>query len=319
MLTPRCRSQDRGYHALRTSSERNQRVLHRLLQCWEEVLARPVAAVFVAAADSVGSANEQESSASALVNPTSGGTLVDCDAAFPAAVDETDSPISVDDAAWNAHAHAVAASAAAAPPLLFEPASESYVARASPLTARLGAVLGAALSSGEPERLAGPSSIEEICTAVVSRSAALRADRNATRPMKKKALTDLLRALLDVGVSPRRSAVPAADRDPASWFVLPRVDAEPAFALPGVAWDTVSTSALWLKAEMYYFRNIARVQARLSFVHAFIFPRSRSYCMRRRFGRLMEAFSTVTCLHARPLLPATASITCSTYSGCSAP
>ena len=249
--------QDRGYHALRTSSERNQRVLHRLLHSWEEVLARPVAAVFVAAADAVGSAKELESSASAL-----GGTVVD-GAAAAHAVDDTESPLSVGLAAWNAHAQAIAASAAAARPLLFEPASDSYIARASPLTARLGAVLGAALSSGEAERLAGPSSIEDICAAVVSRAAALRADRNATRPMKKKALTDLLRTLLDIGVSSRRSAVPSADRDPTSWFVSPRVDAEPAFASPGVPWDTVSTTTTWLKAEAYYFRNIARVQARL--------------------------------------------------------
>ena len=259
---PCCRSQDRGYHALRTSSERNQRVLHRLLHSWEAVLARPVAAIFVAAADAVGSAKELESSASALAIPAAVGTAVEGAAAVPAAVDDATTLLAVDVAVWNTHAQAIAASAAAAPPLLFEPASELYVARAAPLTARLGAVLGGALSCGEPERLAGPIYIEDICTAVVSRSAALRADRNATRPMKKKALTDLLRALLDVGVSPRRSAVPAGDRDPASWFVLPRVDAEPAFASPAGPWDTACASTSWLKAETYYFRNIARVQVR---------------------------------------------------------
>jgi hypothetical protein len=256
VLTSASRAQDRGYHALRSSSERNQRVLHRLLHNWEEVLARPVAAIFVAAADAVGGVKELEAGAAAVALPAA-----DSAAALPA-VDEDEKATAQQAAAWDAHAQAIAVSGAAAAPLGFVPAPETYVARAAPLTARLAVVLGGALSSGLPERLAGPRCMEEICVAVVSRAAALRTDRNATRPMKKKAVTDLLRALVDVGVSPRRSAVPASDRDPASWFVSPRVDAEPAFAPPGAPWDAASTRATWLKAEAYYFRNIARVQVR---------------------------------------------------------
>jgi len=265
-------AQDRGYHALRASSERNQRVLHRLLHNWEEVLARPVAAVFVAAADAVGGAAELEASASALGLLPAGSSAVvpvagpaACPANAVDADEEAKKTLELHAAAWSVHAQAVAASAAAAAPLLcVQAAPESYVARALPLTARLATVLGGALSSGEPERLAGASCLEDVCVAVVTRANALRADRNATRPMKKKALTDLLRTLLDVGVSARRSAVPAGERDPASWFVLPRVDAEPAFAPPGVPWDAAPTRVTWLKAEAYYFRNMARVQVRTS-------------------------------------------------------
>lgn len=233
-------------------------MLHRLLHNWEEVLSRPVAAIFAAAADAVGGAKEMEASASASGVPEPGGASTVL-SAVPA-VDEDEEAkqaVALQAAAWDAHAQAVSASGVACVPSL-----GTYVSRVSPLTARLAAVLGRALSSGMPERIAGPYCLEDICAAVVSRAAALRTDRNATRPMKKKALTDLLRALVDVGVSPRRSAVPAGDRDPAAWFVLPRVDAEPAFAPPGSPWDTASTRSTWLKAEAYYFRNMARVQVR---------------------------------------------------------
>jgi hypothetical protein len=104
--------------------------------------------------------------------------------------------------------------------------------------------------------------LDGIAVAVASRSAALRADRAASRPIKKKALTDLLKALIEVGVSPRRSAVPANERDPSSWFTVPRVDAAPALAPAGVPWDAAPALATWAKADTYYFRNMARLQAR---------------------------------------------------------
>ena len=312
-------AQDRGYHALRSSSERNQRVLHRLLHNWEEVLSRPVAAVFVAAADAVGGAKDLEAGASALGLPSSSAGAVVGSAGLPAVDDDEEAKqaFALQDAAWDAHAQAVAAGAAARVPSLSVLSPGSYVARVSPLTARLAAVLGHALSSGAPERVAGPSCIEDICAAVVSRAAALRTDRNATRPMKKKALTDLLRALVDVGVSPRRSAVPASDREPASWFVLPRVDAEPAFG--GVPWDTGSTRSAWLKAEAYYFRNMARVQVRAWLSLFSPCATLTDTVLRRHSGKSTAASFTATCRRARRRPRVTAWNTCFMCSACSAP
>jgi hypothetical protein len=172
-------------------------------------------------------------------------------------------------AAWDTCSRAAVADAAADAADVQQHASivaglgaDSYLARLLPLSSRLGAVLGTALTVGHPGRAAGSDVLDDIAVAVASRSAALRADRVASRPIKKKALTDLLKALIEVGVSSRRSAVPANERDPSSWFTVPRVDAAPALAPAGAPWDAGLALSTWAKADAYYFRNMARLQAR---------------------------------------------------------
>lgn len=46
--------EDRGYYAMKVSTERNQRQLHRLTRRAEEVLAQPAAAVLAAASKAMG-------------------------------------------------------------------------------------------------------------------------------------------------------------------------------------------------------------------------------------------------------------------------
>ncbi len=211
-----CSAQDRGYHALRQSSERNQRVLHRLVHSWEEALARPVAPLFAAAAAAVGSANELAGPESAAVPQSvasakdvagtaapaltiAGGVNLKAAADAQAAID-ADAALNAEaaalaalSAAWDAHVStavvAVSADVAAVltPLRLVAPATpDSYLGRLLPLSLRLGTVLGSALADGQSARRAGSVVLDDIAIAVAKRTAALRSDRNATRPIKKK-------------------------------------------------------------------------------------------------------------------------------------
>lgn len=137
-----------------------------------------------------------------------------------------------------------------------------YLPRLPSLCTRLGEVLGELLHDGHAARVLGSDVFDELAVAVATRSSALRADLNATRPMKKKALTDLLKALVSVGVSPLRSAVPPSEREPTAWFALASVDAAPALAPASSPWESAPALASWAKADAYYFRNMARVQVR---------------------------------------------------------
>jgi hypothetical protein len=90
-------------------------------------------------------------------------------------------------------------------------------------------------------------------------------------------------------VSPRRSAVPAAEREPAAWFAQPRVDAGPALAPAGAPWDAAPALASWAKADTYYYRNMARLQARTATLVAEL-PRARpSHPLTKRRGRAAQA------------------------------
>ena len=70
----------------------------------------------------------------------------------------------------------------------------------------------------------GPRSIDELAGEAARRALELKqlATKNA-RTRKKKALVDFFAALAEVGVSRRRSAVPAVERDPRAWFAQVRI------------------------------------------------------------------------------------------------
>ena len=290
-------AQDRGYHALRASSERNQRVLHRLLHSWEEALSRSAAPIFAAAADSIGRvapaappAPKADAVADAAALEEARRVKEEATAAAAAAAEEAEqaaeaaeaAAIAAESAGWAGHASALCADAASDAASLSclgvaSGTGASSLSRLAPLCARLSGVLGAALMGGYALRLAGSRDLEDAASAIASRAAALRIDAAATKPVKKKALTDLLKALSERGVSLRRSGVPPSQRDSASWFTLPPVDAGPALAPPGAPWDSAPALALWAKSDGYYWRNMARLQAlwmvNAGMFHADVSPR----------------------------------------------
>ena len=66
---------------------------------------------------------------------------------------------------------------------------------------------------------AGYEGIDGLASTAAQRALELREQTTKrARPLKKKALTDFLKALLALGVSRNRSAVPAERRGAASWF-----------------------------------------------------------------------------------------------------
>ncbi len=75
-----------------------------------------------------------------------------------------------------------------------------------------------------PSCCAGCDGIDGLASTAAQRALELR-DQTAkrARPLKKKALTDFLKALLALGVSRNRSAVPAERRGAASWFAQVRL------------------------------------------------------------------------------------------------
>ena len=73
--------------------------------------------------------------------------------------------------------------------------------------------------SGPLMRCAGAAAVDALAAEAAERALALRGDaEKGARARKKKALTDLLKALGAAGVSRRRSAVPAAQRGVQAWF-----------------------------------------------------------------------------------------------------
>jgi len=277
------------------SSEKNQRVLHKLLRAWQTELSRPAAPLFAASAEAVGrlSPAEQAAVASAATAASTAAIAATAkadgsaapktgDLLSPAPVHSAALPSSnelerqaeqleaeaaaaaadADASAWEGHAAALLVQAAASAAALGAAAADTqYLSRLVPLSARLAGVLGSSLADGREQRSAGAALLHSLASEVKQRAFALRLDPKATRPMKKKALTDLLHALADMGISPLRSSVPAAERDPAAWFMLPRVDASSALSQAGSPWGAAPALEAWAKADENYFRNQAHLQA----------------------------------------------------------
>ena len=120
--------------------------------------------------------------------------------------------------------------------------------------------------------------LDELGAAAADRALVLRSDTSkGARARKKKALTDLLHALQDTGFSKRAGDVPAGDRSPADWFKQPppellttgvlnsnpnHLNPKSAVAAPGAVGyqRQLLASVCWVKADVYYYRSLARLQ-----------------------------------------------------------
>ena len=136
-----------------------------------------------------------------------------------------------------------------------------YQSRLPALAKRLGVVLGSSLAGAPPidsTTIAGQhgaDDVDELASTIAARATALRDDKTAKKAVKKKALTDLLRALPRFGIQSARKYVPDSERSPSAWFreaPLPRPAClESLGPIAAEAFDA---------ADAYYYRSMARVQ-----------------------------------------------------------
>ncbi|MEW5303413.1 MAG: hypothetical protein WDW36_006109 [Sanguina aurantia] len=118
----------------------------------------------------------------------------------------------------------------------------------------------------------GAEVLDDLAVAVAQRAVALRGDvTKGARSRKKKAVTDALRSLSAAGVSRRVADVPAEEREITSWFKQPACGLHALLHRPTHLQLSSPTpvhtpsilpaaSAAWSKADLYYFRTIARLQ-----------------------------------------------------------
>ena len=105
-----------------------------------------------------------------------------------------------------------------------------------------------------------------LARAAAERTSELRQDMHKrTRSRKKKALTDFMRALSDIGVSKRRSAVPSGEQHVYAWLQKPAVTLDSLFddnsvCLPTPKEYMATCQSQWWKAHEYYYQAIARDQ-----------------------------------------------------------
>ena len=99
-----------------------------------------------------------------------------------------------------------------------------YQSRLPALAKRLGEVLGSSLAGAPPVDSTtiagqhGADDVDELASTIAARATALRDDKTAKKAVKKKALTDLLRALPKFGIQSARKYVPDSERSPSAWF-----------------------------------------------------------------------------------------------------
>ncbi|KAK9809153.1 hypothetical protein WJX72_010301 [[Myrmecia] bisecta] len=265
--------EDRGYYAMRVATEKAQRQLHKLTRKAEDLLKQPVAGVLAAAAKAMGFAD--------LANPDEPeGQLAGHKARKQAEVRVLAAEAAEDARQWSSFCAAAAASLASpaassqlptsvASALRLDQAS-LYQNRMPQLVQRMQAILGDAvvsLGTGAPTVL-GAAMFDELAGPAAERALALRGlTEKGARSRKKKALTDLLKALGAAGVLSLRSAVPAEERSVQSWFAQAPPDVQSSHILDeavgdsGVSEATVAAAGVtWQKADAYFYRNMARLQ-----------------------------------------------------------
>eukprot|EP00198_Chlamydomonas_reinhardtii_P014222 XP_001703559.1 predicted protein [Chlamydomonas reinhardtii] len=205
---------DRGYYAMRASTEKAQRYLHRLSRRAEDVLRAAAATALAAAgADADGDADDTAERWTATAGKLT--QVLSEDKALASALT----------AAGSAAPTVPGADGAAGA------SSSSYLPRLPQLAARLTRVIGDSFKPATPGPSAngaeaeaadggdaGPDmTADELATAAIVRSQELRADvSKGARMRKRQALADFLEALEAQGLSRRQTGVPLHDRDVAA-------------------------------------------------------------------------------------------------------
>jgi len=209
--------EDRGYYSMKQSAERAQRKLHKICRRYEDALRQPAARVIASASLKMGLADlsGRELAQDSPVETASGGVVEqqggDRHQRF------------LSECCELAEAPFAAPPVAAVASALRISERGLYQNRLGQLLRRLDGVVGQVLW---PERAGslppGTLEVDDLAGTIAARAAELRGvSGKGARSVKKKALTDMLRALGEVGLSRHRRAVPADDREVSAWFRLP--------------------------------------------------------------------------------------------------
>jgi hypothetical protein len=327
--------EDRGYYALRSSTEKTQRQLHRLTRKAVEVLREPASAQLTAAARSMGfndlstptldqpGATPKFAAGAPQAHQPDGALLL-ADSTTAAATFRQDSGAAL---TWLKSILAKA--------VVGDQGLPQHTAQLPHLTTRFLDIVHSALAA--PSLNAGH--MDSLASEVAGRALALRMDNSkGAKARKKKALVDLFKSLADAGVSKRRTTVPISYRGAVAWlqqvlfrailqcmwatevhgnncneskchmishtiFEPGRAQKEPAVqSLFGpVAADERSASAslTWCKADAYYFRAMARMRRLLQVGCQWLHPCT---CLGPSTGVLLSLFDILLCMHHHWLL-----------------
>jgi len=255
--------EDRGYYAMKASTEKAQRHLHKLCRRAADALKAPATGILAIAAKAMGlddlTAPESVGNGAVVLSKKQQKQLPVGGAAVVAALADS-----------TATAAALAAAAAPHPVSLLTGSSNlpeisgKYTTQLPELTVRFEKVVRRGLSPEQTTAAADVSLFtDELASDVAARAVALRSDvSKGAKARKKKALVDFFRALAAAGVSKLRSAVPPNRRGVQAWFSqpVPNLTSLSTYATSGNSPQVFAAEAAWSKADAYYFSTMARLQ-----------------------------------------------------------
>lgn len=259
--------EDRGYYAMKASTEKAQRHLHKLCRRAADALKAPATGILAIAAKAMGlddlTAPESVGNGAVVLNKKQQKQLPVGGAAVVAAL--------ADPTATTAALAAAAAAAASQHPASLVLRSSNlpvvsgkYTIQLPELTARFEKVVRRGLSPEQTTAAADVSLFtDELASDVASRAVALRSDvSKGAKARKKKALVDFFRALAAAGVSKLRSAVPPSRRGVQAGFSqpVPNLTSLSTYADGGGSPRVFAAEAAWSKADAYYYSTMARLQ-----------------------------------------------------------
>ena len=257
--------EDRGYYAMKASTEKAQRHLHKLCRRAANALKEYATSTLAIAAKSMGlddlsapeSVGNERAAAAAATNKSkskkqqqhlNGAAVVAALADGKAAA-----------AAFTAATAAIGVGAISS---ALPDVSGKYTKQLPELTLRFGKIVQRGLTASSPSAAASLFT-DELAATVAERAVQLRSDvSKGVKSRKKKALVDYFRALGAAGVSKLRSAVPAQKRGFHAWFSqpVPEMEAVLASSVGSAGDQNAAALTAWTKSDAYYYASMARLQ-----------------------------------------------------------
>lgn len=248
--------EDRGYYAMKQSTEQAQRQLHRLSRKAEAALKEPAQSVVAGAAAALGfddlapHQNSGDEGHIAFEDANIIDTILDSSSAVEAFEKVATASLT---AAEKGHVNEQSLPAAATTTIM---ESSKFLGKVSHLNRRFKQVASTALSASSCPNTSSILAADDLASQAAARAVELREDiSKGAKARKKKALTDLFHALIDAGVSKRRTAVPAEYRGVASWLQLKPPNNSNLHAML-----SVEGQQLWGKSDAYYYKTMVRMQ-----------------------------------------------------------
>ena len=248
--------EDRGFYAMKASTEKAQRHLHRLSRRVMEVLKEPVTGTLQNTATSMG--------IDELYQPENiPMSLASHDAMMKELNWNTGSVIS-QLSTFNFSSLSVDNMGSAMRAAVLEPGfrcATKYVHRLSDLSRRFSNIIGGRL---DMDNSAAAHFVNDLASQIAERAFALQSDvGRGAKSRKKKALIDLFHTFESSGISKLRTAIPANKRGPQAWFKEPSLSFGSLFLIDMnfLAVDEKKAAKLaWTKADSYLFASMARLQ-----------------------------------------------------------